>query len=153
MSEFVKWSHANCIGKAHIDGQRKHLFQLGERVLNLLESASHDQSQKHEVLNDIVESMRSCFASEERLLESNQCPYLEKHVLEHRAFMERLIDMLMRSQMGSFDLNQLQAVCSDWANRHVPNMDVRCKNCGFTIFHTPDKIESACMHRTVEANW
>lgn len=147
MSEFVKWTDENLVGKPQIDGLREHLFHLGSQALLMLQSQSSDVRKAHEVLNNIVEAMRACFTAEEKMLASNACPFLQEHVSEHDGFMERLMTLILNSQVRTIDQNELHAVMHEWASKHARTVDLKCKDCGYTTFHTPSHAETFCVHR------
>lgn len=147
MDEFVKWTDEHRIGNLRIDTQRQHLFHLGTQALRMLESDIVDIQQTHEVLNDIVEAMRQCFIDEEKLLIKNDCPYRTQHIKEHNMLTEKLMGILMTGRGNELDRKSIHAVIDEWANQHMPKLDLQCKNCGFTIYHTPTKTEIQCPHR------
>lgn len=152
MSGFTVWTHQHSVGKALIDTQHQHLFHLGAQALRMLESEVVDAQRAHEVLNDIVESMRKCFKDEEKLLAENDCPYRKQHVDEHHAFTERMMHVLMTGRGSALDRKEIHAVIAEWADEHKPKLDLQCKNCGINNHPSPAPSNNLCSLRAAQLN-
>jgi len=128
MRELTIWTEMASVGNREIDEQHKNLFRLGRETLRILEEHAHDVERAHEVLNDIAEALGQHFDFEEKLLARNACPLLERHVAEHNAYRMRLYKNLNQTAAVGIDKDGLLAVMRDWISKHVPNMDVLCKD-------------------------
>ena len=141
MRELAGWSESVSVGNLDIDRQHKNLFRLGQVALNLLGDEAIVSKRADEVLNDIVEAMRQCFASEEKLLARNSCPFLKQHAAEHMVFNEQLTRIIYQSAR---DADELHKVLRDWTSRHVPEIDELCRDCGVDIFRSPINTVRVC---------
>lgn len=148
MNEIPAWTESLSVGDSVQDMLRQHLFTVGQRVQRLREEEDHDVQRAHEVLNDVVEAMRECFIAEEDKLMTTACRYKELHLNEHQNYMERLMSIILKIPQSGIDREELSTVMRDWATRHAPTLDMLCKKCGYTIYHTPTQIETVCVHRT-----
>ena len=117
------------VGSREVDEQHKNLYRLGREALRILEEHARDVDRAHEVLNDIAEALSKTFELEEKCLARNACPLLGSHVAEHDAYRMSLNKNLNDTAAGaSIDKDALLAAMRDWITKHVPNMDVLCKD-------------------------
>ena len=76
------------------------------------------------VLNDLIDYTNGHFAHEEKLLEENNCPNLERHKKAHVHLREELSGWQEKvSKARPEDMNELMLFLRIWFPGHILNMD------------------------------
>ncbi len=135
MRELARWNESVSVGNLDIDKRHRHLFRLWQVALDVLENEIFEKHKTREYLSDITEVMRRCFATEEILMADNSCPLKKQHAAEHIVFCKQLTEVISQT---TCDADELHRVLQDWTSRHVPQMDVLCKD----YFKPPNVTEA-----------
>lgn len=128
MKQTLHWSESMSVGNHTIDRQHAKLIELGNAASRLLEENDSDVDQTHIVLNDIAEALREHYATEERVLANNACPFLKQHVEEHASYHKRMTFILIQANAEKLDRKALLTLIREATTTHVLGMDMRCKD-------------------------
>ncbi|TGL44595.1 bacteriohemerythrin [Leptospira perdikensis] len=89
---------------SEIDSQHKKLFRLINNIEEVYDENKHHLSGKTKILIDAVSELEdytlSHFLIEERVMELNQYPDLEAHILQHNKFTDKILDLKNRLNQG-----------------------------------------------------
>lgn len=123
----VTWDGALSIGVDIIDKQHRELFSSINRFQERIASESPSFA-LDVVLDSLKNYARYHFASEERLLELNNCPELERHKGLHAAFEEEIRRYEAKhASVTRAELGELQAYLLNWLTNHIQGEDHRLK--------------------------
>lgn len=123
----LKWHAGLSVGNRELDQQHRELLGLCEAAATLLAADACVSEDFHRVLNDIMELLIRHFVTEECILAANGCPELAAHMLEHRASMERLTDLLCKGFRTRIDTPALLSGIGEWLNEHIAVSDISIK--------------------------
>jgi hemerythrin len=123
----VTWDGSLSIGVDVIDKQHKELFNSINRFQE--RSATENPTFALDVVLDSLKNyVRYHFASEERLLELNNCPELERHKQLHAAFEEHIrLYEAKHASVTREELGELQSFLLNWLTNHIQGEDHRLK--------------------------
>jgi hemerythrin len=116
------------MGNHEIDKQHKELFKLGHLLVRRLQDPETAAEHFHRVLNDIAETSREHFATEEEILARNGCPLLAEHCAAHRGYLEALAAILANTPLKDRDKTILLELVIDLVSSHLLEMDMPCKD-------------------------
>lgn len=91
----LQWKESYSIGVDLIDAQHKHLFNLGNSVLDLMKNdSSLDKSEQIiQLIDDLLQYTKFHFLSEESYMLKIDFPLYESHKKEHDAFIQKITDI------------------------------------------------------------
>ncbi|MBM9546342.1 hemerythrin family protein [Leptospira sp. 201903074] len=125
---------------SEIDSQHKKLFRLINNIEVVYEENKHHLSGKSKVLLEAVSELEdytlSHFLIEERVMELNQYPNLEAHILQHNKFTDKILDLKNRLNQGNLLSNDelLDTFFKDlidflraWLTNHILKEDLDYK--------------------------
>jgi len=128
LSSLPEWSDEMSVGNFLIDAQHRQLLGLGRQALELLQASALDRVRFHALLNDIADATRQHFDTEEAILQSHQCPFLDAHRAEHDRYRERLTELLFDGIFGAADREGLARLIHELITEHVLLRDVPLKD-------------------------
>jgi hemerythrin len=118
-----KWTSANEIGHAGIDGQHKRLFHLAGAVAeSLLKSSDHKPDAAQ--LQALMDFAREHFAFEEGLMRSAGYPEAERHAKYHVSLLTELKTYCARVERGMHtNPDSLIEYLWNWLLVHIDTAD------------------------------
>ncbi len=123
LKPLITWDDEFSVGIEAID--RQHARML--RLINKIDEAIQDGGtfeQFAPVLDDLIDYTNRHFAHEEKLLEDNHCPDLERHRKSHDRLREELLLWQERVAVaGAEDMNEHMLFLRIWFPGHILNVD------------------------------
>lgn len=123
------WSPDYSIGNDLLDTQRKKLLGMCAQLQSLTDDQGElsAQSMRNPVL-DLVNVAKLHFQTEERLLEEFGYPEIEKHLVEHSAFIAKISGMYVNTMNGDQEAHKLCEFLKTWLADHVIHSDMRLRD-------------------------
>jgi hemerythrin-like metal-binding protein len=123
MKPLISWDDEFSVGIEAIDHQHTRIMRLINEIDEVvLEGGTYKQFAP--VLNDLIDYTNRHFVHEEKLLEENHCPNLERHKKAHVRLREELAGWQEKvAKAGSEDMNELMVFLRIWFPGHVLNVD------------------------------
>lgn len=125
----LKWSEKYETGVAKFDAEHQ---QLIERFNNLYESIFECETLEAEhlltaeVLQELLDYIKTHFSGEEELMQAYQYPEYEDHKKEHDRFIEEVKALLQQHQGGELALSfPLFSFLKGWIEEHIMVVDKR----------------------------
>jgi hemerythrin-like metal-binding protein len=120
--DFAIWSDKLSVDIDLIDDQHKILIQLINDTSRLI--VEKNDSKVQEVLNELRLYTDTHFTEEEELFKKSDYPYIDKHLEEHRYFINKLSDFDNNLQLSdaSVSLNILEFL-KNWLFYHIEIVD------------------------------
>ncbi|AHM58150.1 hypothetical protein EAL2_808p06470 (plasmid) [Peptoclostridium acidaminophilum DSM 3953] len=120
------WKDSYSVGVEAIDKQHKVLFEIGNDIASAMKS---DKDDKYDdimyMLEELIDYTEYHFSFEEEMLEKNGLPLSDKHLEQHRFFIDKLTekksDEIDESQGET--LNELFGFVTDWIVTHILSTD------------------------------
>ena len=118
----VQWSEDLSVGCKEIDTQHRALFALAAQ----LEAALDEDRQ---IVNKVIRELNSYyhehFTTEERWMAQHRFPALAEHILEHEAFVEKLLHFELEHLAGNEDIAQeILDYLTIWLREHILGYDM-----------------------------
>jgi len=123
LSPLLSWNESFRTGCEEIDRQHRHMMRLiNEMDLAVKSNASFESIEP--IVDELVEYTQKHFANEEHILESNQCPGLEKHKNAHVHLMKELLDWREKAKLCNAEkIQELMAFLRIWFPGHILGVD------------------------------
>lgn len=125
---------------SEIDSQHKKLFRLINNIEVVYDENKHHLSGKSKILLEAVSELEdytlSHFLIEERVMELNQYPGLDAHILQHNKFTDKILELKNRLNQGDLLSNDdlLDVFFKDlidllraWLTNHILKEDLDYK--------------------------
>jgi len=128
MSEFISWDNRYSIGIKIVDDQHKHLISLTNTLHNACRSHGHShevtKQQFREAIQSAVNYVQVHFSTEEKLMERTNYPGLSAHVIEHKKFIQKVLENIKAFEEGkTFVPNAFVRFLKDWILEHIAIQD------------------------------
>ncbi len=114
------WQAAYEVGDADIDAQHRHLFALGESLLQ-----AHDKAGVTVAAMQLYRYVRVHFAHEEGLMRKLAFPGLRQHAAMHVELIGRLNALSLQIAADAWRAEDLAAFMQDWLLVHIAQEDAR----------------------------
>jgi hemerythrin len=126
-----EWKENFSVNNKDIDEQHKKLFEIGQRLYDLI-SSSGDYDRFDEImaiLDELSEYVKYHFEFEEKLMEECQYSNLAPHKMEHYFFMKKINKEKERDIDSSQKETLLRLVkfVADWIMQHILKEDMAYK--------------------------
>jgi NNP family nitrate/nitrite transporter-like MFS transporter len=125
LKPLISWEDGFGVGIEAIDRQHTRIM----RLINEIDEKVQDggtYEQFAPVLNDLIDYTNEHFAHEEKLLEENSCPDLDKHKKAHVRLCEELLDWKKKvAKADTEDMNEHMVFLRIWFPGHILNVDKR----------------------------
>jgi hemerythrin len=126
-----EWKENFSVNNKDIDEQHKKLFEIGQRLYDLI-SSSGDYDRFDEImaiLDELSEYVKYHFEFEEKLMEKCQYSNLATHKMEHYFFMKKINKEKERDIDSSQKETLLRLVkfVADWIMQHILKEDMAYK--------------------------
>lgn len=99
MQMIVEWEDKYKIGFDEIDGHHRKLFQLLNRSYILL-LQEDNREELMQLLDELIDYARYHFAVEEDLMQAYCYRYIDRHMIEHFNFADRVLSLKKEIQEG-----------------------------------------------------
>lgn len=125
----LEWEEKYSVGVEVIDRQHKKLFELINRLIEML-SEMPTQEQIDGILKEIIEYKLIHFGTEEKYFDEFNYEYKEEHKEKHREFSDKIEEMKTESNGNSITLAyRLVDYLEDWLINHLMNEDQKYVSC------------------------
>ena len=114
----IEWLESYKTGNAEIDASQKALFDLTNQIAD-----SQDWMALRPMIVTLFKQMQSHFELEEALMAKVAFPGAQAHAEDHQHLLTRLRDRSMDVGKGHMNKKAIVGVMTDWAHRHVANLD------------------------------
>ena len=120
---FVEWNNAFSVKIDLIDGHHKKLIDLLNRsYLLIMQEAGQEQLSR--LLEELIEYAQYHFAAEEELMKRHQYQDLEKHVIEHFSFINKVLSLRKELSEDKRYLSiEIFDFIKEWLLHHILNVD------------------------------
>jgi NNP family nitrate/nitrite transporter-like MFS transporter len=119
------WNEELSVGIEAIDRQHRQLMRLVNEVDEVVQEHGTFE-QMAPVLNELIDFTKTHFSNEEKLLEENHCPHIEKHKKAHSHLLEELLDWKKKAeQIKVEDLGEHMIFLRVWFPGHILGVDKR----------------------------
>jgi NNP family nitrate/nitrite transporter-like MFS transporter len=125
LKPLISWDDELSIGIEAIDRQHTRMMRLINEIDEAVqEGGTYEQIAP--VLTDLINYTNGHFANEEKLLEKNHCPDLEKHKKAHVRLREELLDWQQKvAKATTEDMHELMVFLRIWFPGHILDVDKR----------------------------
>lgn len=126
-----KWKEIYSCNIAEIDSQHKRLFELGEKVYDIV-SIKDGFDHYDEIMSALFQLQKYAifhFDFEEKLMKNNGYDDYDNHVKKHREFFDKILELSKRD----IDENQhkvsmdILVFVADWIENHILKTDTKYK--------------------------
>lgn len=119
----INWKNTYSIGISIIDEQHKKLLE----ILNELYDA-HQMGASKEIVNSSLQKLAEYtdyhFDAEENMLQENNYPDLDDHIMEHNIFKQKISGFMREAQNGNLLLSiKTIDYLKDWTINHILGTD------------------------------
>ena len=123
LKPLISWEDEFCVGIEAIDRQHTRIMRLINEIDEVVqEGGTYEQFAP--VLNDLIDYTTRHFAHEEKLLEENSCPDLDRHKKAHVRLCEELLDWKKKvAKADTEDMNEHMLFLRIWFPGHILNVD------------------------------
>jgi hemerythrin-like metal-binding protein len=120
------WREAYMCGEASIDQDHQALFDQANELIHTAMSGAQEPGQLSGALDDLINSVKQHFASEEAVLARYHYAGLEEHVLQHQKLVGRAIELRRMADAGELTVGDLVSfLAQDVVVIHLLKEDVR----------------------------
>jgi len=117
------WSEKYCVNIREIDDQHKKLIGIVGQLHEAMRQGKGKQA-LGDVLKDLIQYVRTHFASEERLMKSNGYPDYDAHKAKHDSLTRKVADIYREYQDGKVAISlEVMNFLEDWVGTHIVGMD------------------------------
>lgn len=119
----IRWDQSFSVNVAEIDQQHRHMIDLYNKLY-----AAMMQQKGNQILGGILDALANYaekhFSLEERYFHKIKYSGTRGHILEHRAFVQRLGELRTKDQAGKAFLTvETLAFLRDWLEEHIKGTD------------------------------
>jgi NNP family nitrate/nitrite transporter-like MFS transporter len=123
LKPLISWSDEFSVGIDAIDHEHKHLLVLINKIDVLIQDGG-TYEQFAPVVTDLIDYSDRHFAHEEKLLEENHCPDLDRHKKSHDRLREELSHWQAKVAAATVeDMNEHMLFLRIWFPGHILNED------------------------------
>ncbi len=125
--EYIKWSDELSVDNLIIDKQHKELFRLINDFYKAIVEKKNEEAIKKAIV-DMENYTRTHFSSEEIMMKNADHVDLEKHLNEHKAFIDKVRDLKERYNQGRLILSlEVTNFIKEWITNHIKVTDQKYK--------------------------
>lgn len=125
----MNWKDSYSVKVLEMDKEHRALLAIGQELVALADGPEY--ADYYDDLLKVLWKLRDYtifhFESEEKMLEVNQVPGRDEHIVEHRFFI-RKIDRISRKDLDSMQreaIQELLAFVADWVVGHILKTDMQ----------------------------
>lgn len=119
----LTWEDGHCVGDPVIDAQHHHLFELANRLLNLVREAG-PPAELHATIRTLALATGRHFRDEEAILAAVDYPRREQHAKAHRILSAKLDSLSSQSALGTLPTAKLiEFLAYDLVDHHALGAD------------------------------
>lgn len=120
----LQWKDQYSVGIAAVDHEHRELIELINRLHDELSASRATPVSVEEFFGDLLKSISSHFALEERFMRDEHYDQLAQHKADHERLLDDIRDM-MDDVIGEAEVNDLSARLDAWFSRHFETHDAR----------------------------
>lgn len=121
MSKF-DWSEKYSVGIKQMDEEHKKLVGLMQQ-LDAETSGNQNESVVAEVMDGLIDYIRTHFVSEEKLMKENDFPGFLAHRQVHIEFIRTVVELRNNHANKHFDKDRISVFLIEWLLKHIMGMD------------------------------
>ena len=109
------WHRSYRCGNETIDREHRELFDRANTLIQAMMAADNQTDRSDRVsaaLDELIRCITHHFVSEEEVLARHHYPSLDDHRLQHRALVERALELRLKAEQGELTLGELVAFLS-----------------------------------------
>lgn len=128
MSVFPTWDPSQSVGNSVLDEQHKKLLELVRQAIWLALPGDKTSSRNkiYRIMNEIAETARGHFETEERILARNGYPGLAAHKAEHQRHLDLLAEILDGNVQERVDVKAMSKLIAENMYAHLQTADREC---------------------------
>ena len=120
---FVEWTDTYATGIDLIDGHHRKLLALLNKSYILIPQ-ENQQDELSQVLDELIDYTRYHFSAEEELMRENHYQHLDRHVIEHFSFINRVLSFKKEIREGRKYLSiDIFDFMKNWLLDHILKID------------------------------
>jgi hemerythrin len=118
-----EWSEKYSVNIREIDDQHKKLIGMVGKLHDAMRQGKGKQA-VGEVLNNLVQYVRTHFAAEERLMKANGYPEYDAHKAKHDGLTLKVADIYREYQDGKVTISlEVMNFLENWVDGHIMGTD------------------------------
>ncbi len=125
--KLLKWKDSYSVGENNIDNQHKGLFDISNKIYNLVEEGVDDSEIFRELFISLNDYTVEHFIYEEMYMQSKGYPQLEEHIEQHLEFSKKLKKIALGINKDSH-IKDIGEFVTTWLLQHVLDEDMKYKN-------------------------
>jgi hemerythrin len=119
------WRDDYCTGHATIDSQHRHLFDLVNRIHDVLSTDSSPKERALPLLQEFAHCAQAHFELEEQLMTAYDYPHQAMHCKVHQRLVNKVLGLLEPSVAPTLTPETVTQVMADWIIHHIKGEDQR----------------------------
>jgi hemerythrin-like metal-binding protein len=125
LAPLITWDEELRVGVERIDHQHRHLMRLINEVDEVVQDGG-TYEQFAPFLNELIDYTNTHFSNEEKSLEKNNCPNIERHKKAHVQLLEELLDWKKKAEkINAKDMGEHMIFLRIWFPGHILGVDKR----------------------------
>lgn len=121
----IEWTEDLVTGSVQIDMQHKQLFKI---INELLDACKKGQAKKEvmKVVEFLSNYVQEHFSTEEKIMEENNYPHIERHKKQHSEFRKKIVDYRERMYSEGITLSitiSITHALVEWLTKHIRATD------------------------------
>ena len=116
MSKPFEWKAEYNIDGGEVDDDHRHLFDLANRVFA---ASDHDFAEVKAITKELYSYMAEHFGRERDLMKEIRYPLFDQHIMQHRAIIRKMNQLLRSSENLDRYLSCLREIMLDWVLKHI----------------------------------
>jgi len=123
MDSAFQWTTAYSVKVNAMDAQHKKLFDIIRELYNAMQ-LGHGKEVAGEVLRRLIDYTVNHFAAEEKLMAEHAYPLLDKHLVEHKLLVNKVLAFKKEFDAGSTAITvELMIFLQKWLTNHIKTVD------------------------------
>jgi hemerythrin-like metal-binding protein len=123
LKPLISWNEEFSVGIDAIDREHKHMLALINKIDEFIQNGGAYE-QFAPVVTELIDYTNGHFAREEKLLEENHCPDIERHKKSHVRLREELTRWQEKvAEASAEDMNEHMLFLRIWFPGHILNVD------------------------------
>lgn len=120
--QHLEWQDSFNTGIREVDEEHKQLLNIINTCIDMKNKIAPKETGK-KLLQQLLDTSEEHFLNEEKLLENSNYPYLHKHKMVHKLFIQRIRQFLKEYEVDTLGVDSLLKFLIDWQEHHIMGMD------------------------------
>ncbi len=121
----AEWRDEYCTHHVQIDSQHRQLFDLVNRIHDLILATPEEFARIVELLHEFAQCAQDHFDLEESLMQSYGYPHFDMHCKVHQRLVNKVTNLLAAADADTLTLETLTQVLASWMVHHIQGEDQR----------------------------